>query len=142
MSPAATRIETGPAGDVFEVASHAVRFELVRDGVARYRLGMVDSDGESRAFQLWTTQKGRIDFAIVDGELHESGLQHEFASDGSLQSLRGGACLVHLEHLDRGLYHLDFSIGMQSLLMLLVQSPGYIKVRRVDGDPAASDSTP
>lgn len=140
MSAGATRVEAGPAGDIYDLAVDAASFQLARDGVARYRLDILGVSGDSHAFQLWTTQKGRIDVTDVNESLHESGLRHELAADGLLQSLSGGPCEIHLEHLDRGYYFLEFSKATESLLMLHLQSPGYIKVRRID-DSAAADST-
>lgn len=128
------------AGDIDDLAVDAASFQLTRDGVARYRLDILGVNGDAHAFQLWTTQKGRIDFIDVDGQLHESGLRGELAADGLLQSLSGGPCQIHLEQLDRGYYMLDFSAATESLLMLYLQSPGYIKVRRIDGSAAAGSA--
>lgn len=133
------------AGDIDDLAVDAASFQLTRDGVARYRLDILGVNGDAHAFQLWTTQKGRIDLIDVNGQLHQSGLRGELAADGLLQSLSGGACQIHLEQLDRGHYMLDFSAldssaATESLLMLYLQSPGYIKVRRIDGSAAAGSA--
>lgn len=146
MSAAATRVDVGPAGDIDDLFIDAASFQLARAGVARYRLDIFGVNGDAHAIQLWTTQKGRIDVIDVNEQLSESGLQHEVAADGLLQSLSGGPCQIHLEQLDRGYYLLDFSAATESLLMLYLESPGYIKVRRIDGSAvlggAVLDSAP
>lgn len=136
MSDLTTRIDLGRGGDVDDVFIDAASFQFAREGVARYRLDILGVSGYAHSFQLWTTQKGQIDVIDVNGQLAESGLPCELAADGLLQSLSGGPCQIHLEQLDRGYYLLDFSAATTSLLMLYLESPGYIKVRQIDSNTA------
>lgn len=121
-------VELFGAGLIGDLRVDCRALRISRTGMARYHLDLLHNAGLSRV-EAWTTAKASIAVEPVEGEW-PAWLQATWQGP-VLEELELGDCFVHLEHLDRPLYHLGIQQGGRGFALHL-KAPGYLKTRFIE----------
>ncbi|MCG8350648.1 MAG: hypothetical protein MI924_23000 [Chloroflexales bacterium] len=118
------RLNLFPSGLVDDLVVEDAPVRLSRTGIARYALTIALNPPITVI--LWTSRKGCI--ACNLWHTPPTWIAIRLSAIGELEELEATSCMLHLEHLDRGLYALGLA-RMHEHWGLLLRTSGYLKAR-------------